>query len=225
MSASYISMRFEKRDLNPTVAALRCIVRNLDDGGVPPTPGINYRPTSPDSLRECLVIEYVNDTLGERLSRVATLAEITSLTARQLDSFEVFGADFVGAGVAPGDVLEVIPPNSAVWDSEEFPASPYYFSVAAVSTSERLVLTAPLPGWLPLVSWAIAGKASGSLNGYPRRSGFPAPGSVFRDSRMPTFHANVADLDAFVASTKSQLDALSASSTSSTLASESYSTP
>jgi len=218
-------MRFEKRDISPVTPALRCIVRNLDDGGVPPTPGINYRPTSPDSLRECLVVEYVNDTLGERMTGVATLAEITSLTARQLDSFEVFGADFVGAGVVPGDVLEVIPPNSAVWDSEEFPTSPYYFTVATVSTLERLVLTAPLPGWLPLVSWAIAGKTSGSLNGYPRRSGFPTAGSTFRDSRMPTFFTSVADLDAFVESTKSQLDALSSSSTASTLTSESYSTP
>lgn len=219
MSASYISMRFEKN------ASLRCITRNLDDGGVPPAPSINYRPTSPDSLRECLVIEYVNDTLGERMSRVASLAEMTSLTARALDSFEVYGADFVGTGVVPGDVLQVFPVDNALWASEEYPASPFLFSVLSVPTAERLVLTSPLPSWLPLVSWQIAGKTSGSLNGYPRRSGFPAPGSTFRDSRMATFFTNAADLEAYVASTKSQLDALSATVTSSTLSSENYSTP
>lgn len=218
MASSYISMRFEK-------SSGRCIVRNLDDGGVPPPPSAGYRPTTPDSLRECLVIEYVNDTLGERMVGVATLAEITSLTVRALDSFEAAGADFIAAGVTAGDVLQVSPPDASVWASEEFPASPYLFTVLSVPTAERLVLSAPLPGWLPLLSWEIAGKASGSLNGYPRRSGFPAAGSTFRDSRMPVFFTTIADLDAFVASTKSQLDALAASSTSSALSSESYSTP
>ena len=225
MVASYISTRFEKRDLNPTVAAIRCITRNLDDGATPPAPSLTYRPTSPDTLRECFVLEYVNDTLGERFSRVATLSEITTLPVRALDSFEAFGADFISAGVAPGDVLQVTPPNTAVWDSEEYPATPYYFTVQAVISAERLVLTSALPGFQPSLTWAIAGKTSGSFNGFPRRSGFPAVNAEFRDSRSVSFFTTVAALDAYVESTKTALDALSRTSTTSTLTSEDYSTP
>ena len=64
---------------------------------------------------------------------------------------------------------------------------------------------------------------SGSLNGYPRRSGFPAAGSVFLDSRANLFFPDVPTLDAFEAAAKAGLDALATSSTTTTLVSESYS--
>lgn len=223
MTASYVSARFEKTDVNPSVPPFRCIVRNLDDGGVPPVPGPGWRPTSPDELRECFVLEYVNDTLGERFVRVADLADIAGLPIRALDSFEVPSANFVGDGVVPGDILEITPPNVTVWQSEEYTSSPYQFEVVSVVSATRLTLDRVIPSFLPALTWVIAGKSQGSVNGYPRRNGFPSVSSTFRDARMAVFFADVATLDAFVEATKAGLDALGAESTTTTLLSENYS--
>lgn len=225
MTASYVSARFEKTDLTSTGNGIRSIVRNLDDGGVPPVPNAGYRPTSPDALRPFLLLEYVNDAIGERYVRVCTLADLDTYTERALTCFEVVGADFVTAAVAPGDLLRLWPPNDALWASEEYPAAPFLFTVLSVDSPERLTLTAPIPSALANLSWEIAGKASGALNGRPRRVGFPAAGSLFKDTRFNRYHGSVAELDAYVAAVKAGIDALAAHSTSTTLSNESYSSP
>lgn len=223
MTASYVSARFEKTDLTASLGAIRCIVRALDDGPVPPPPSAGYYPTSPDALRNFLVLEYVNDTVGERYSRIASLSDTAGLTARALTAFECSAATFITNGVVPGDYLEILLPNTLEWQGEEYPAAPYRFLISNVLSETQLTVVNPIPSFKPLVSWTIAGKASGSLNGYPRRSGFPAAGSVFLDSRANLFFPDVPTLDAFEAATKAGLDALATSSTSTTLVSENYS--
>ena len=223
MTSSYVSARFEKTDLSATVGKQRCIVRNLDDGSVPPSPSTGYFPTQPDELRNFLVIEYVNDSIGERLASIATLPDISTYTVRALTGFEISGgADFVTAGVAPGDILEITLPVPERWQSEEYPSSPFQLSVASVVSSTRLTLTGPIPSFLSNLTWSITGKASGVGTGFPRREGFPATGSTFLDQRMNLLFNTVAELDTFVEATKESLDLLTNTSTSSTLVSENY---
>lgn len=223
MTSSYVSARFEKTDLTPSLGAVRCIVRALDDGPVPPPPGPAYFPTSPDALRNFLVLEYVNDTLGERYSRIATLADTAGLTARPLNAFECSAATFVTNGVVPGDYLELILPEPLEWQSEEYPAAPYRFLISNVLSETQLTVVQPIPSFKANVSWTIAGKASGAVNGTTRRSGFPSAGAVFIDARANLLFPDVPTLDAFEAAAKAGLDALASSSTSTTLTSENYS--
>lgn len=225
MSSSYISARFEKTDLTGTAGKFRCIVRELDDGPVPPPPSPGYYPTSPDSLGNFLVLEYVSDVIGERLVRVATLADLSTYLPTRLTGFEVPTADFVAAGVLSGDKIRISPPNDAWWQSEEYPASPFEFTIASVVSPTRLIVSNDIPCFFTNMSWTVVGKTSGILNGTPRRATFPSGGTRFLDSRVNLYYDNVADMDAFILATKANLDALASASTTTTLTSESYSTP
>lgn len=223
MTASYVSARFEKLDLTSSIGSVRCIVRNLDDGPVPPPPNPGYFPTSPDALRDFLVIEYINDTIGERLVRVATLADLMTYSPRQLIGFEA-PVDFVTAGVSGGDVLSITLPDNSEWVSEEYPASPFYFGISNVASPTQLELNTPIPSFKTAVSWEVIGKISGSLNGKTRRETFLVPGTTFLDRRMNLLFPDVPTMDIFVAATKATMQALGTTSTSSTLTSENYST-
>lgn len=225
MVASYVSARFENTEI-PALGRVRCIVRNLDDGAVPPVPGPTYFPTSPDELRAMLVVEYVNDTLGERLARIATLADLTTygFTPVPLTRFGITGADFIAAGVTSGDTLEVTIPEPTEWLSEEYPSTPFQFGVSTVISATELELSRPFPSFKTNVSWNVLGRVSGSLTGRTRRPG-KVPGDLFLESRFNLLFNDVASLDAFTAAARASLDGLASSSTSSTLTSFNYSTP
>jgi hypothetical protein len=221
MAASYVSLYFEKTDLWTQLGQQRCIVRNLDDGPVPPLPGPGYYPTEPDSLRECFVGQYIDDTLGERLLRAATLADIGSYAYLPLTTFESVGAGFLG--VFPGDVLTVTIPVVAEWQSGEYPSAVFSFSITGSLSDDALTVLVPFPSFKSGISWEVPSRGlSGTLNGTTRRTGSPAPGTIFRDRRFNTLWPSVPQLDAFVAATKAQIDALGQTSTSSNLTSESY---
>lgn len=222
MVASYVSARFENAEI-PALEQVRCIIRNRDDGAVPPVPSPTYFPTSPDLLRPFCVVEFVNDVLGERLVRIATLSDITFYgpSATQLIRFEATGADFVAAGVTSGDTLEITLPESTEWLSEEYPALPFQFGVSTVISPTVLEITRPFPSFKTALSWSVIGKTSGSFTGTTRRPGIVA-GNICLDTRFNLLFNDVASLDAFVAAAEAGLDALGAASTSSTLTSFNY---
>ena len=55
---------------------------------VPPVPTLSYFPTEPDLLRDFVLLEYVNDAVGERLVRVANINDINTYLVRRLKVFE-----------------------------------------------------------------------------------------------------------------------------------------
>lgn len=223
MSANYVSARFEKTDLSSALGKVRCIVRNLFDGPVPPSPSSSYFPTQPIDLREFFVIEYVNDVIGERLVRVAALDDITTYGVQQLTVFEDLTADFVSAGVIVGDTLTVYPSVPEEWTSEEYPGASRRFVVTSILSATRITVQTPFPSFKAGISWAITSRGiSGAYTGTTRRSGLPVPLDRFRDRRMNFLFGSIPEMDAFVLATKANLDALAQASTSSTLSSESY---
>lgn len=219
MTASYVSVRFEKTDLSAAIGKQRCIVRARNDGPVPPPPSIGYYPTTPSELLSPLVLEYVNDVLGERMVRVATLADISGLPILQLTDFEDASTDFVAAGVTFGDVLEVFPGNPLEWSSEEYPGASFQFTVTAVLSPTKVSVLVPFPAFRANLPWQIVTRALTGTAGVTRRSG---PTTPFRDTRFNLLFNSVPELDTFVEATKAGLDALGSSSTSTTLASENY---
>lgn len=224
MTASYVSARFENVEI-PALGRVRCIIRNLDDGPVPPVPGPAYFPTSPDSLRPICVVEYVNLTLGERLVRIATLADLVTYgpSATPLTRFEIGSGDFVAAGVSSGDTLEVFIPEVTEWQSEEYPSTPFQFGVDAVLSPTTISLTRAFPSFKTNLSWRVIGRNSGTLNGTTRRPGI-SPGGICLDTRFNLLFNDVASLDAFAEAAEANLQALATSSTSSTLTSYNFST-
>ncbi len=221
MVASYVSARFENAEI-PALSRVRCIVRNLDDGPVPPVPGPAYFPTSPDALRPICVIEYPSAILGERLSRIATLADLSTYSQASLVLFSDASANFIVAGVGPGDILEVTAPEVTEWQSEEYPATPFQFGVITVHSATLIEVTRPFPSFKTALSWRVLGKNSGNLTGTTLRPGV-TPGDTFLDTRFNLLFNDVASLDAFTESAKASLDALGSASTSSTLTSFNYS--
>lgn len=226
MTASYVSARFEKTDLYAQLGKQRCVVRNLDDGPVPPIPSAGYRPTQPDELRNFLLIEYVNDVVGERLTRIATTADIAGYSVQALNIFEASGVDFIAAGVGAGCKLTIALASPQEWTSEEYPN--VTFTIASVIDATHLQVSAPFPSFKTALIWSLttsggAAITSGSGTGTTRRSGSPTPLTKFLDQRMNLLFNSVPELDAFVAATKAGLDSLASSSTQSLLSSESYS--
>jgi len=223
MTASYVSARFEKTDLSASLGKQRCVVRNLYDGPVPPLPSGSYYPTQPASLRDFLVIEYVNDIVGERLVRIATLSDFITYAPQQLTIFEDLTMNFIAAGVNAGDVIEVYLGTSGEWSSEEYVPVPQRFTVASIIDATHVTVLTPLPSFKTTLNWGIPAKGIAKAGtGTTRRSGSPAPLTRFLDRRMNLLFDTVPDLDAFVAAAKASLDALAKASTSTTLSSESY---
>lgn len=219
--AGYISARFEKTDL-PTSGLVRIVVRNLDQGTVPPAPTSSYFPTEPNTLRPFLVLEYVSDSVGERYVRVADLSDLTTYSQVALDTFEDGSADFVSAGVIPGDLITVFPSDTEQWTSEEYPGSTFTFSVASVLSATQIQLTKPLPVFQRDLSWAIDERGISGTTGITRRNGSPAVATTFLDVRFNNYFSDALTAENFTVAVKSGLDGLATESTGSGLTSESY---
>ena len=219
---SYISAAFEKTYL-PVTEQVRIIVRNLDQGNVPPAPSTMYYPTQPNELRNFAVVEYINDSLGERWSRVATVADFTTLTVRSLNVFRSITADFITAGVVAGDTLAVTFTNPAYWTSTEYPTStPFYFTVASVIDANNLSIDRPFPAFKSNMIWTIPARAINGTDGVTRRDGSPAPGSSFLDQRFNAYFNDVVTAENFVIAVKAGMDALTNVDSLASLTNENY---
>src|SRR3972149_7026471 len=126
--SSYISASFEK-DYLLTSDLVRVIVRNRDDGLVPPVPSATHYPTHPDTLRTFIVVKFISDFVGEEFTRVAALADLAALSVLPLTTFEDAATNFVVAGVVAGDILRVLVTPTEVWTSDEYPAATFDFEV------------------------------------------------------------------------------------------------
>ena len=220
--AAYVSAAFENAFL-PASGRVRVVVRNLDQGDVPPSPSPAYFPTQPSSLRTFIVCEYINDVVGERWSNVATLSDITTKTVRQLDILESASANFVAAGVAVGDVINVVIPEPAAWTSAEYPTTnPFQFSVLNVISATQVQVTPPFPAFLNGFNWAIPARTLNKTDGITRRNGSPPGPATFLDSRFNCYFDNAVDATNFITATKAGMDALAGTSTASTLVNQNY---
>lgn len=217
---AYISVTFEK-DLLPNNGPVRIITRNRDDGGVPPQPNASYFPTQPDLYRQFIVGEYVSDTVGERFLRVATLAEMTSVPSQALIGLRDVSVDFVAAGTAPGDVINLFPPPD-VWISGEYPTPTFTTVVSAVLNSTDILVALPFPDFRTNLPWSIPTRSLLSTSGTTRRSGFAVGPFLFRDSRFQTYYDDAATAERFVSAVKTQLTSLANAATGSGLVDESF---
>jgi len=222
---AYVSATFEKTNL-PDSGRVRIIARYLDQGPVPPPPSPTYFPTIPSELRVFAIAEYVNDSVGERWVRVATLADISgisSITERKLTTFESALGNFVASGVLPGDVLELIIPEPAQWTSIEYPGTnPFSFVITAVLSPTQLTITPPLPSFRSNINWSIPARTINNNDGVARRDGSPTGPVLVRDSRFDAYFPDAVAAENFVAATKAGLDALANTSTGSELVNENY---
>ena len=219
---AYVSAAFENAFL-PASGRVRVVVRNLDQGNVPPSPSSSYFPTQPQSLQNFVVGEYVNDAVGERWSNVATLSDITTKTIRRLDTLESPTGNFLVAGVAVGDVINVVVPEPAAWTSSEYPSSnPFQFSVLAVISATQLQVSPAFPAFLNGFNFSIPTRSLNRNDGVTRRNGSPAGPALFLDSRFNVYYENSVDAVNFVAAVKAGLDALAGNSTATTLVDENY---
>jgi hypothetical protein len=223
MAASYVSARFEVADLWSTIKKQRCILRSLDDGPVPPVPTLSYFPTEPDLLRDFVLIEYVNDVVGERLVRVANINDINTYLVRRLKVFEDPTADFLAAGVQSGDTLQIYLAQPSEWTSEEYPDSLLRFTVASVIDATHIELFVPFPSFKAALNWEIPERSLiRAGTGITRRETLPVPLSWFLDRRVNMLFNSVPEMDSFIAASKASIDALAAASTSSLMTSENY---
>lgn len=220
--AAFISARFEKT-LLPVSDQVRVIVRSLDQGDVPPLPSATYFPTQPTAFRDFIVGEYVNDVVGERFARIASLADTTTLSVLSLNTFEAALGNFVVAGVAAGDILEVQLPDATVWTSEEYPtASPFQFLIASVVSATRLTVSQPFPSFLANATWSIPARSINNTDGVTHRSGSPAGPVEFLDQRFNSYFLNALDAENFVIATKASMETLTNAGTGDALVSESF---
>lgn len=221
MPASFVSARFEKTNLYAEIGKQRCILRNRDDGPYPPAPSPTYFPTDPDALRNFILVEHVDDVIGERIVRIATVSDIGGV-ASPLRDLEDLTVDFSAAGVTAGDVLQFYLPEPLEWVSEEFPDTLLRFTVSLVLSPTKVRVVGNLPSFKSGLRWAIATRSLSSVNGTTRRTIDPAPLDQFLDSRFNSLFSNVPARDAFVEATKAALDALGVASTATSDPSENY---
>lgn len=220
--ASFVSARFEKDEL-PITGQVRIIVRNLDQGNVPPQPSTSYFPTDPDSLQPFIVSEFVSRVTGENYVRVASLADLDTLTVLPLTLLEDTTVDFVAAGVVATDLVEITPTNPEVWTSEEYPGTtPFVFQVGAVVSSTQLSLTLALPAFMNAVNWSIPTRSLSGTAGVTLREGDPANSTTFLERRFNRYFTDAVAATNFVTATKADLDALASESVGAGLTSESY---
>lgn len=209
MPSNYVSATFETVYQAPPIDSYRCIVRNKDDGPVPPAPSLTYFPTHTNLLRDFLIFEHVSDTLGERLVRVMTPADVETIYVQRLNRFTDPTVDFVAAGVVQGDLLQIRMQQPEVWQSVEYPDANLRFVVLSVIDSTTLEMAVPFPAWRKGLSWSIANRGlTRSSTGRTLREGSPAPLDLYRDRRYQTWFGSSPDLDAFVGATKTSLDLL-----------------
>jgi len=182
MPSNYVSATFETLYQAPPLDSYRCIVRNKDDGPVPPAPSPTYFPTHTNLLRDFLVFEHVSDTLGERLVRVMAPADVETIYVKRLNGFTDPTVDFVAAGVLPGDLLQVFMQQPEAWTSVEYPDANLRFVVSEVVDATTLTMTVPFPAWRKGLSWSIAVRGlTRASTGRTLREGTPAPLEQYRD--------------------------------------------
>lgn len=219
---SAVSAKFEK-DLITSTGEVRVIVKNLDEGRIPPSPSSTYFPTEPNSIRDFIVIEYVSDTIGERFARVATLSDFSSLDTKKLIEFEDSAADFVFAGVTSGDTLEVSLSDDTIWTSDEYPSgNPFVFVVDSVLSATKLKVFLPFPAFATNLSWSIPSRSITGSAGATRREGSPAGSTEFLDRRFNNYLDTAAEAESFVAATKADMESLATNSTGDGLTDEKF---
>ena len=185
--SSYISVVFEKAYLS-TSGKVRVIVRNRDDGGVPPNPSGVYFPTQGDDLREFIVGQFLNRTDGEQYLRIATLADLSDVNypVLPLTTFEDTTANFSTA--VQGDLLQITVPDSQLWTSTEYTdTNPHVFVIDSVGPNpyQQITVTKPFPAFLRGATWAIPARSLSGAAGVTLRAGSPDLGPYyFRDSRF-----------------------------------------
>lgn len=222
--AAYISAKFEKDDL-PTVGQIRVIVRNVDQGAVPPDPTATYLPTHPDDFQTFVVGEYVDDTQGERFVKVADLSELSSLTYSELNIFED-PAGNLGAAVA-GDVIEITLTPTELWVSEEYPSSVFQFVVAAPIDAFNVEIENAFPDFRTALTWEAShvgiSFATGS-QGITRRENLTYPGGVqqFLEKRFNAIFDSAVESENFTAATQAEMTALANESQGVTVVDETF---
>jgi len=216
---SYVSADFEIDYLEPT-DEVRLILRNRDTGDVPPAPSAVHFPTYPDSLKHCIVAEYVSDSIGERYVRVATPDDIGALPYLALNTLVDTTTDF--STVLQGDKIVVSPTNYTLWQSTEYPSTTFEFTVANVVDSTTLEIYGAFPAFMKDISWELTGGSLRSNYGVTRRAGNPTGPVYFKDRRFTTYHASVASAHILIASVKAGLDALATDTTTASLSDTTY---
>lgn len=219
---SAVSAKFEK-DLLTSTGEVRVIVKNLDEGRIPPSPSSTYFPTEPNTIRDFMVIEYVSDTVGERFSRVATLSDFSTLDTKKLIEFEDPDVDFTAEGVVSGDTLEVNLSDDAIWKSDDYPSgNPFVFVIDSVLSSTKLKLFTPFPAFATSLSWSIPDRSLTGSAGVTRREGSPVGPITFLDRRFNNYLDTAAEAEAFVAATKADMETLATNSTGDGLIDEKF---
>lgn len=206
--SAYISVVFEKARL-VTSGQVRVIVRNRDDGSVPPLPNVSYYPTHPNDLQDFIVGQYLNNVSGDAFARIATLTDISTLTVRPLNVFRDLSVDFLAASVAAGDLLQVQLIDPELWTSVEYTdTNPHIFQIQSVINATTITLTKPFPAYLYGASWSIPARNLTSATGFTQREGLPSNGTYFLDSRYNRLYSNVVDSENSVIAMKADILAL-----------------
>jgi len=206
--SAYISVVFEKTRLI-TSDQVRVVVRNRDDGLVPPLPGVSHYPTQPDALRNFIVGLFINNVTGESFSRIATTSDITTITVRQLDTLKDTGVNLTAASVEAGDLLYVYLTDSELWTSQEYTdTSPHVFQVASVIDSVTLTTTKPFPAHASGFTWTIPTRSVTGTAGVTLRNGQPANGTEFLDQRFNRLYTTVVDAENSVIAMRAGVQAL-----------------
>lgn len=218
--SAYISATFEKT-LLPATSQVRVILRNRDDGGVPPSPSVTYFPTNPDDLKYNVIGQFLDRTSGEVFTRITALADLTNVLypVKALNTLEDLTANFLAAGVTQGDLLTVTLSDVEPWNSAVYNGNPFQFTVATVTTT-RVTLTTPFPAFLKGLSWAVPARSISGTAGVTLRNGNPADGTYFRDSRFQRYYATALEAETSVTAMKADLTALTTATVGATLTTE-----
>lgn len=220
--SSYVSARFEKDELSAT-DQVRIIVRNLDQGNVPPEPSGTYFPTDPDELQPFIVAEFVSRITGENFVRVADLSDLDTYNELVLDILEDTSTDFVAASVAVDDTLEITLDEAEVWTSEEYPGTnPFQFTVSEVISATQIRVSLPFPVFTNPLSWSIPARSLSGSTAVTIRDTDPPNGTTFLERRFNRYFTNAVTATNFVTATKADLIALANESIGAELVSESF---
>lgn len=207
--SAYISATFEKT-LLPTTTQVRVILRNRDDGSVPPAPSTIWFPTNPDDLRYNIVGQFRSRTAGEQYINIATLPDLTDVNkpVRLLNTLEDLAVDFTAANVAQGDLLTVTLSDTEIWNSDVYSGNPFQFTVAQIISATQITVTTPFPAFAKALSWSIPARSLTGVAGVTIRDGDPADSLLFRDSRFQRYYGTALEAENSVIAMKAKLTAL-----------------
>ena len=221
--SAYISAIFEKTQIvTPSVTKVRLIMRNRDDGVVPPTPGPTYFPTQPNTLAYCIIGSASGAV--ESYVGIADMAEMTSVTARALDWMDDTTVNFSTAGVLVNDVIQVNITDPQYWTSAEYPGTnPFQFIVKTVAPGanvNRLELYTSFPAFYNGFNWTIPRLGLSGYAGRTLRNTTPGGTFQFRDYRFNQVFTTVVDLETAVTAMKADMLSLTNAVTGSELVNE-----